>query len=87
MFISNNYDGDRFGGDTEKGPVSGVTFKDIYVIADSEVDMPMSEFIGADETHRLDGIMIKNVYLNGKKLNNISEANITFNEFCELEFN
>ena len=86
MFISNSYDGDRFGGDVEKGSVSSITFNDIYVIADSEVKMPISEFIGVDEAHRLDGIAVKNVYFNGKRLDSISDANITFNEFCELKF-
>ena len=86
MFISNSYDGDRFGGDTEKGRVHGITFSNIYVLADPEVQMPQSAFIGADEQHRVDRIVIKNVYFNGKKIADAKDANITINQFSEISF-
>lgn len=86
MFIKNKYDADKYSNDTEKGRVTGVIFDDIYVLADPEVEMPKSNFVGADEAHRLEGIVIKNVHFNGEKLDCTTDANISFNEFCEVEF-
>ena len=86
MVISNNYDADMFSNDTEKGCVNGVIFDDIYVLADTEVEMPASNFVGADEAHRLDGVVIKNVYFNGNKLDTMTDANIILNEFCDVQF-
>ena len=88
MFAGNAFGNgvDMFSGDTEKGSVSGVIFDGIYIITDGEVCMPKSKFVGADETHRIDGVVIKNVYFNGKKLQSKEDANISFNEFSEVVF-
>ena len=87
MVIENNFGADIFSSDTKKGYVSEVIFNDIYIIADEKVEMPESNFTGTDETHRIDGVVIKNLYFNGKKVQCLIDAKISFNEFCEVEFN
>lgn len=86
MFISNSYDGDRFGGDTKKGSVGSVLFKDIQVITDGEISMPASEFTGADNMHRLNDIVVDGLYFNGKKIEDVAGANITIGKYCHFKY-
>ena len=65
-----------------KGRVSDfvrcITFKDIYVTAPR---MPQSGFRGFDEEHQSRDITIDGLYLNGKRIERIEDANINIGKF------
>ena len=65
-------------GDMKRGINRDITFKDIYVTAPR---MPQSGFRGFDEEHQSRDITIDGLYLNGKRIERIEDANINIGKF------
>lgn len=69
------------GGRPERGHISDATFRNIQITAKR---MPPIELNGFDATHRIDNVVFENVCLNGEKITDKENANITCNEFAEI---
>ncbi len=65
-------------GGTRRGINRDITFRNIYVTAPR---MPHSTFRGFDEEHQSHDITIDGLYLNGKRVENPAEANLTIKDF------
>lgn len=64
----------------ERGKISDITFSNIRVTAPR---MPESKFFGFDNEHRVSNIRIKDLYLNGRKIENTESANFILNEYVD----
>lgn len=64
----------------ERGKISNITFNNINVTAPA---MPPSNFFGYSEEYGVKNIKIKNLYLNGEKITDMSKANISVGKFAE----
>ena len=64
------------------GCVHDIIFRNINVYKDEEVSMPESKFMGF-EGHRVSNVVIDGLYVNGKKVDSMEEANIFVNEFTD----
>lgn len=51
------------------GHVHDIKYKNIRIIKDDEVPMPVALFEGGDETHPIENITVENVFVNGEKIN------------------
>ena len=60
-----------------------ITFRNIQILADEGLDMPPSEFSGADETHRTSDIRIENLTFNGRPVLTAEAANIRLGDYAE----
>jgi hypothetical protein len=60
-----------------------VVFKDIFVYLDEELTMPQSAFLGVNKEHKTRDITIDGLYVNGKKITSLDDANVILNEFTE----
>lgn len=65
-------------GDAKRGKNHDITFRDIKVTAPA---MPPSIFRGFDEEHQNNNITVDGLYLNGKRIEKIEDANITIGDF------
>lgn len=54
--------------DNVYGHVSNISYRNISLIADEGVPIPMLQFYSADEEHFIEGVTIDNITFNGKKL-------------------
>ena len=71
----------------KNGCVHDVLFKDIYVLADEGVPMPVSRFMGVSDEHAARRIRIENVYFNGKRVDRREDANLDIHDFVyDLEY-
>jgi len=66
----------------KRGKISNITFSNISVSSPS-LAMPPSAFCGYSEEYGVKNIKIKNLYLNGEKITDMSKANISVGEFAE----
>ncbi|MHB1485858.1 MAG: glycosyl hydrolase family 28 protein [Saccharofermentanales bacterium] len=65
-------------GGSLRGKNSDITFKKIFVSSET---MPPSEFAGFSDEFGVDGIKIIDLFLNGKKIASLDDANIKVGEF------
>ncbi|MBD3181602.1 hypothetical protein GF312_04865 [Candidatus Poribacteria bacterium] len=71
----NNYSHDK-----ERGNIQNILFKEISVTGEC---FPGSYFVGYDEKHKVKGVKIENLTVNGKQITNIDEARIRIGDFVE----
>ncbi|HEX7583644.1 MAG TPA: glycosyl hydrolase family 28 protein [Prolixibacteraceae bacterium] len=69
--------------DKERGKIEDVSFKNISVEGDQ---FPYSQLLGFDETHRIKGVTLENVVINGIKVNSIYNGMIATNHTDEIIF-
>ena len=65
------------------GTNRNITFRNIQILADEGLEMPRSEFSGADETHRTTDIRIENLTFNGAPVKNLEDARISLGAFTD----
>ncbi|MDF2686724.1 MAG: hypothetical protein K0S55_1907 [Clostridia bacterium] len=65
------------------GENSNINIKNIYILADKEIPMPMSHFVGINAEHMTKNIVIDGLYFNGKRIESLEEGNIVCGEFTE----
>lgn len=72
--------------DNVYGHVSNISYRNIALIADEGVPIPMLQFYSADEEHFIEGVTIENITFNGKKLSK-EDFNIHTSEWTkEIKF-
>ena len=64
----------------ERGKISNIIFSNISVTAPA---MPPLGFSGYSEEYGVKNVKIKNLYLNGEKITDMSKANISVGKFAE----
>ena len=69
------YDMGLFSKDGKHGCVHDVLFKDIYVLTDAPLPMPVSIFAGLDEAHSVKGMRVEGLYFNGERVTECEKAN------------
>lgn len=66
----------------EHGINSNIEFKNIYVRLDENLPVPPSRFSGISEKNDTGNIKIRSLYINGKKINSLEEANVIIGNFA-----
>ncbi|MBO7296247.1 MAG: hypothetical protein J6V39_03220, partial [Clostridia bacterium] len=69
------YDMGLFAKDGKHGCVHDILFRDIYVLTDAPMPMPMSIFAGLDEQHSVKDVRIEGLYFNKER---VTDANANF---------
>ena len=82
LMFTENYCG-RWSPDNLLGSVSGVTYKNIRVLADGLDRMPPSVFKSVDTEHNTSNVVIDGLYFNGRRISTIEDANILLREFTQ----
>lgn len=67
-------------GGTRRGKNHGITFKNIRLSGNQEINIRVGGF---DEAHKSSDITIDGLYRNGNKIYSLDECNFICNEFCE----
>ncbi len=69
------YDMGLFSKDGKHGCAHDILFKDIYVLTDAPMSMPVSLFTGLDEEHCVRGVRVDGLYFNGERVTDVENAN------------
>lgn len=77
-----------YGRDDLRGNIHDIRFENIYLhIEDGVAPKPQIHMIGLSETANVNNIYLKNFFINGKKVTDISELNPIFEDFvCNVYF-
>ena len=67
----------------ENGNIRDITFRNIQILTDPGMEMPVSAFHGLDKAHTVSNVRIENVTLNGKP---VKTLNASVNPFTENIF-
>lgn len=67
-------------GGTKRGKAKNISFKDISIAAPK---MPPSVIAGYSDEYPVDGVILENITLNGRKITDISEMNVSVNEYAK----
>lgn len=67
----------------ENGNIRDITFRNIQILTDPGMEMPVSAFHGLDKAHTVSNVRIENVTLNGKP---VKTLNASVNAFTENIF-
>ena len=71
-----------FGRDNQKGKIGNISYNGIYVYIDEEVlDLLKIRLCGYSKEHCVDNISLENIYINGKKLEDLKELNPEMGDF------
>ena len=65
----------------ESGTARDITFEDVEIYADEGVPMPTSNFIAYSEENNIEDVKIRNVRMNGKPVEELSELKINMSDF------
>ncbi len=68
--------------DADNGRNSAITFRDIFITTDEGLDAPPSRFSGLSEHNNTTDIRVHNLWINGKKVEDISESGIQIGEYA-----
>jgi len=66
--------------DNIRGNVFNISYRDIKY---TSAYMPQITFIGYDSDHAVSGITFDNVSINGKKIRNVTDGNMKFNDYAK----
>ena len=67
----------------ENGNIRDISFRNIQILTDPSMEMPVSAFHGLDKAHTVSNVRIENVTLNGKP---VKTLNASVNAFTENIF-
>jgi polygalacturonase len=73
----------QYSKDKERGRIENVTFRNIFVEGDI---FPYSQFLGFDEEHRIEGIVLENFVIHGIKVTSTYNGKITLIHSDEIKF-
>ena len=76
------YDMGLFSEDGLHGCVHDVHFKDIYVLTDAPLPMPVSAFAGLDEMHCVRDVRVEGLYFNGERVTDLQKANFVIGQYA-----
>lgn len=65
-----------FSRDMRMGRIHDITVEDIYVYLEDGVEMPFSKIAGAEKGHDTYNITLRNIVVNGKKIENFEDLNL-----------
>ena len=77
------YDMGLFAKDGKHGCVHDIVFRDIYVLTDAPMPMPVSIFAGLDDRHSVRGVRVEGLYFNGERITDIQNANFVIGGHAE----
>ena len=66
----------------EHNRIHDITYRDIYMIKDDEVPIPSSSFSGLSPDNYVENVIIDGLFVNGIRLTDRAEANISLNEYA-----